>query len=96
MVNSGATAILSLRCWALFGGSHRILAVLIAVYACCLGVQLVSQNRFTITTGLIQGLKYPTIVTFNRPVMYIPEITKLGLDGGYTGQGSRSSRSFKF
>lgn len=59
MVYSGATAILSLRCWALFGGNYRILVVLIALYACCLGVQIVSQNRFTIANRLIQGVEVP-------------------------------------
>ena len=44
MAYSEPKAILSLRCWALFGGSPQILVVLIAVYACCLGLQLVGQS----------------------------------------------------
>jgi len=70
MAYYGPTAILSFRCWALFGGSYRILAVLIVVYACCLGLQLVSQNSSTIATRLIWGVEVPSCYHI-RPVREI-------------------------
>src|SRR5260370_37756854 len=54
------TAILSFRCWALFGGSYRILAILIAVYVCCLGFQLVGKNSFAIASMLTQEVEVPS------------------------------------
>jgi hypothetical protein len=57
---SGPTGILSFRCWALFGGSYRILVILIAVYACCLGLQIVSQNSSAIATMLTRDVEVPS------------------------------------
>jgi hypothetical protein len=44
-VSPPPTAILCLRCWALFGGSRVVLGALIAVYVCCLGLQIVRHPR---------------------------------------------------
>jgi hypothetical protein len=62
IIYTGPTAILSFRCWALFGGNYRILGILITVYACCLGLQIVSQSSSVLDIMLTQEVKVP-----NRP-----------------------------
>jgi len=50
-------AILCLRCWALFGGSRVVLGALIAVYVCCLGLQIYpTVITFNLPLAYIEGV----------------------------------------